>query len=205
MECEIEISGDEAEEEKGEKEEEEVASKDEEPKIKDAGSEKEEHCSVEGQLEFRTLLFILCCAPFDLFKNKKNNIKLYVRHVLIMDSCDEFIPEYLSDLQSIVKKLLEHFSELAEDKESYQKRFNEDFCKNLKLWHLGGTSFPAPGESKEQVANSAFVECVWKPGFEVVYMTEPLDKYSVQQLKEFDGKTLVSVTKEGLELPEDEE
>lgn len=40
MECEIEISGDEAEEEKGEKEE--VASKDEEPKIKDAGSEKEE-------------------------------------------------------------------------------------------------------------------------------------------------------------------
>lgn len=36
-------------------------------------------------------------------------------------------------------------------------------------------------------------------------MTEPPDKYSVQQLKEFDGKTLVSVTKEGLELPEDEE
>lgn len=78
------------------------------------------------------------------------------------------------------------------------------FCCN-QLWHLGGTSFLAPGETKEQVANSAFVECVCKPGFEVVYMTEPLDKYSVQQLKEFDGKTLVSVTKEGLELPEDEE
>lgn len=61
------------------------------------------------------------------------------------------------------------------------------------------------GESKDQVANSAFVERVRKRGFEVIYMTEPIDEYCVQQLKEYDGKTLVSVTKEGLELPEDEE
>merc|ERR1719309_57297 len=61
------------------------------------------------------------------------------------------------------------------------------------------------GETKEQVHNSAFVERVKKRGFEVIYMTEPIDEYCVQQLKEYDGKTLVSVTKEGLELPEDEE
>merc|ERR1719400_1064251 len=61
------------------------------------------------------------------------------------------------------------------------------------------------GESKETVANSAFVERVKKRGFEVIYMTEPIDEYVVQQLKEYDGKTLVSVTKEGLELPEDED
>lgn len=67
------------------------------------------------------------------------------------------------------------------------------------------TLISCAGESKEQVANSAFVERVRKRGFEVVYMTEPIDEYSVQQLKEFDGKTLVSVTKEGLELPEDED
>ena len=53
--------------------------------------------------------------------------------------------------------------------------------------------------------SSAFVERVIKRGFEVVYMTDPIDEYSVQQLKEFDGKNLVCVTKEGLELPEDEE
>lgn len=77
-----------------------------------------------------------------------------------------------------------------------------------QLSSLGDVSFlPSTntGESKEQVANSAFVERVRKRGFEVVYMTEPIDEYCVQQLKEFDGKTLVSVTKEGLELPEDEE
>ena len=36
-------------------------------------------------------------------------------------------------------------------------------------------------------------------------MCEPIDEYCVQQLREYDGKNLVSVTKEGLELPEDEE
>merc|ERR1719168_297363 len=61
------------------------------------------------------------------------------------------------------------------------------------------------GESKEVVAASAFVERLKKRGLEVVYMTEPIDEYVVQQMKEYDGKNLVSVTKEGLELPEDEE
>jgi len=61
------------------------------------------------------------------------------------------------------------------------------------------------GESRQIVDQSAFVERVRKRGIEIIYMTEPIDEYCVQQLKEFDGKKLVSVTKEGLELPEDED
>merc|ERR1711893_317423 len=229
------------------------------------------HFSVEGQLEFRSLLFVPKRAPFDLFENKKskNNIKLYVRRVFVMDNCEEIIPEYLNfvkgvvdseDLplnisremlqqnkilkvirKNLVKKVMELMEEIAEDKDNY-KKFYEQFSKNMKLGiHEDSTNrkklagylryytsasgddmcglsdyvsrmkenqkdiYYITGESKEVVGTSSFVERLKKRGLEVIYMTEPIDEYVVQQLKEFDGKNLVSVTKEGLELPEDEE
>jgi molecular chaperone HtpG len=227
------------------------------------------HFRTEGNQVFTGLLFLPKRPPFDLNSPTQRGVRLFVKRVLIMDRCEELLPQWLrfvrgvvdsDDLplnvsremlqdsavvqairKHVVKKTLDMLEKLAKDKPEDYRTFWEGFGAVLKeglaletehrekLGALlryessreeGLTSladyvgrmkegqeaiYYVFGETRKAVEGSPHLEALKKRGYEVLYMTDPVDEWASQGLREFQGKPLVSAMHADLKLKETEE
>lgn len=227
------------------------------------------HFRTEGNQVFTGLLFIPKHPPFDLNATNRRGVRLFVKRVLIMEDCEELLPQWLRFVRGVVdsddlplnvsreilqdsavvqairkhlvKKTLDLLEKLAKDKPEEYRTFWQGFGTVLKeglalefeqkekLGNLvryessreeGLVSladyvgrmkegqeaiYYAFGETKKAVVDSPHLEVLKKRGYEVLYMTDPVDEWASRELSEFQGKKLVSVMHADLKLAESEE
>ncbi len=227
------------------------------------------HFKAEGSQQFVGLLFVPKVAPFDLHTRDSRGVRLYVKRVMVMERCEELLPQWLrfvrgvvdsEDLplnvsrellqdsavvrgikKQVVKKVLDLLEKTAREKPAEYAELWKSFGVVLKeglaleaeykdkLAPLlryesskdqGLTSlaeyvsrmpegqkaiYYAYGESRAALAGSPHLESLKKRGFEVLYLTDPVDEWAVKGLGEHDGKPLVSAMQADLGLEETED
>jgi molecular chaperone HtpG len=227
------------------------------------------HFRTEGNQVFTGLLFLPKQAPFDLNNAEQRGVRLFVKRVLIMDKCEELLPQWLRFVRGVVdsddlplnvsrellqdsavvqairkhvtKKTLDMLEKLAKDKPEDYRTFWETFGTVLKEGLAVDTEYREKlgtllryessreegltsladyvsrmkegqeaiyyvfGETRKAVVDSPHLEALKKRGYEVLYMTDPVDEWSSRGLEEFQGKPLVSAMHADLKLKETDE
>ncbi|HLM45900.1 MAG TPA: molecular chaperone HtpG [Myxococcaceae bacterium] len=227
------------------------------------------HFRTEGNQVFTSLLFLPKRPPFDLNTPDQRGVRLFVKRVLIMDRCEEMLPQWLRFVRGVVdsddlplnvsrellqdsavvtgirkhltKKTLDMLEKLAKDKAEDYRTFWQAFGTVLKEGLAVDTEYREKlgalvryessreegltsladyvsrmkegqeaiyyifGESRKAVVDSPHLEALKKRGYEVLYMTDPVDEWAAQGLREFQGKPLVSAMHADLKLKETDE
>jgi molecular chaperone HtpG len=230
------------------------------------------HFKTEGSLEFKSILFLPKKPEHNFMQQDKKNsssIKLYVKRVLILEKCNDLLPEYLSFVKGVVdsddlplnvsrellqqnrvlkqiknnltKKAIDLMIDLMNDNALLYQTFYEQYSKYIKLGVYEDSKnkdklcsllryshsndsvsqitlneyiknmkedqqgiYYLCGENIQILNNSPFTEGLKHKGYDILYMTDPIDEYMLQNLKEFSDKKFVCVTKDNLKLDEDE-
>ncbi len=236
------------------------------------------HFKIEGTLMFSGILFLPETVRADLLDPRGDHgVRLHVRRILAMESCDELLPKWLRFVRGVVdsedlplnvsretlqdsravkiikKQVVTQVLTMIEDLE---KERPEDF---LKFWKGFGTIvkeglhfepeykdrlaklvrftstfqeksddkgsenltsltdyvsrmkedqpgiYYVEGSSEDVLRSSPHLEQLTKRGYEVLFMTDGIDPFALENLREFDGKRLINATSESLDLGEDEE
>uniref|UniRef100_A0A8C6WVZ5 Heat shock protein 90, beta (grp94), member 1 n=1 Tax=Neogobius melanostomus TaxID=47308 RepID=A0A8C6WVZ5_9GOBI len=212
------------------------------------------HFTAEGEVTFRSILFIPASAPRGLFDEYGSKKMITSRRVFITDDFNDMMPKYLNFVKGVVdsddlplnvsretlqqhkllkvirkklvRKTLDMIKKIAE--EQYNEKFWKEFGTNIKLGVIEDHSnrtrlakllrfqtsnsetekqdkiYFMAGTSRKEAESSPFVESLLKKGYEVIYLTEPVDEYCIQALPEFDGKRFQNVAKEGVKFDESE-
>jgi molecular chaperone HtpG len=225
------------------------------------------HFKVEGAQEFAGLLYVPRERPMELrFGMKHRGVRLYVKRVLIMEDCEELVPEWMrfvvgvidsddlplnvsrellqesSGVRTIKKQVVKQVvdaldamaSERPDDYATFWKELgvfvkegastdfeNRERLAKLLRWEstasTGLTSLadyvsrmkegqPAIyyviGESRRALEGAPHLEGLKKRGYEVLFMCDPIDQWTAESLREFQGKPLVSAMRADLKLEE---
>merc|ERR1711912_160355 len=212
------------------------------------------HFRAEGEIEFKSILYVPKSAPYDMYDNyygKASGMRLYVRKVLITDEFEDLMPRYLNFIRGVVDSAeseegeegAEGSTDGTEKAEDDYLKFWESFGKNIKLgliedssnrtklskllrfkssfddgekWHSledyvsrmkdnQANIYYISGSSMEAVKDSPFMEKMRSKNLEVIFLVDPIDEYAIQNLTEFDGKKLQSITKENLKFGDEED
>ena len=229
------------------------------------------HTNVEGLCSYNALLYIPSHAPFDFYtKEYKKGLQLYSNGVLIMDNCEELLPDYFSFVRGLVdssdislnisreilqqdhqvkmiaknieKKIKNELTDmLKNDRESYEKFFkafgmqlkysaynnygvNKDNIKDLLMFYSSKQKklitlkeyvdnlvegqdkiYYACGESKDKIDLMPQIEQFKEKDYDVLYLTEYVDEFTIQVLLDYEGKMFANISSEQLNLDNEED
>ncbi|KAK6116401.1 hypothetical protein DH2020_049863 [Rehmannia glutinosa] len=175
------------------------------------------HFTTEGEVEFRSVLYIPGMAPInneEVINPKTKNIRLYVKRVFISDDFDgELLWKYLK-VDCYVLKMITVDSDdlpLNVSREILQEsRIVRIMRKRLVRKTFDMIQDLSESENKEtdslKSAKSApFLEKLVQKGIEVIYLIEPIDEVAIQNLQTYKEKKFVDISKEDLELGDEDE
>ena len=101
------------------------------------------HTSVEGMVSYKALMYIPAKAPFDFYtKDYKRGLQLYSSGVMIMENCEDLVPEHFRFVRGVVdsqdlslnisREMLQHNRQLTVIAKNIEKKIKAELSKLLK-------------------------------------------------------------------------